>query len=106
MKDTNHKKENPDQKLTVEATIHKPKLLNAIVRELANKLTENRYSRDHQERGWQTFNSSSPETYVSGKVVVSSNGENIPISFDTCFLFTCIRTSKRIYRPEWGISLS
>jgi hypothetical protein len=106
MKDTNHKKEDPGQKFTVEATIHKPRLLHAIIRELASKLTESRYSRDHQEKGWRTFNSSSPETYVSGKVVVSSNGENIPIAFDTCFLFTCIRTSKSVCRPEWGISLS
>ncbi len=81
-------------------------LLIAIVERLAGKHIEYAYQKTTVPAGLKSMDTSTVEAYVSGQSLVASQHEKISMDFETCFLFTCIRSSNTEYNMTWASSLS
>ena len=88
------------------ATFDNTELLKAIVERLAGKHLEYGYQQTAVPAGWRSIDTSTVEAYVSGKATTSGPGASATQSFESCFLFTCIRASKSEYNLTWAYSLS
>ena len=97
---------NADQpSLSISATLCEPYLVKKLVERLAFR----NHGKDipgKLQPGWEYFESSSIEAYVSGDMRLASRSDSIQVPFANSFLFTCIRVSKEKYLLTWCNSLS
>lgn len=91
--------------LRITATVDRPKLLETMVEKLAQRHSRLAYSKKFEACHWQSFDSSSIETFVNGSLVFDAE-DNTASSFTTSFLFTCLKQKQTGYKLRWSVSLS
>jgi len=91
--------------INITATLCEPKLLKKLIERLAFRHHQNDIPENPQP-GWQSFDSSSIEAYVSGDIHLATQTDLIHMPFTKSFLFTCIRVKKEDYVLTWCSSLS
>ncbi|HEV8282773.1 MAG TPA: hypothetical protein VGQ09_00610 [Chitinophagaceae bacterium] len=96
--------------LHIIATLDQPDLLESLVEKLASRRYDLGYSNETVPQEWQAVETSSTETYVSGKLSFSGSTNNddaaMNMPFITSMLFTCIKGREDSYRLLWSSSLS
>jgi hypothetical protein len=90
----------------ITSTFDNAGLLIAIVERLASKHIEYRYEKTPVPAGLKSMETSTIEAYVSGQTLMSNEHEQVNMAFESCFLFTCIRSSNSEYKMTWASSLS
>ena len=107
MKNPENKKGlNADQpSLSISATLCEPYLVKKLVERLAFR-NHGKETPGKLQAGWEFFESSSIEAYVSGDLRLASRADLIQVPFANSFLFTCIRVSNENYLLTWCNSLS
>ena len=90
----------------ITSTFDNAGLLIAIVERLSSKHIEWVYQKTAVPTGLKSMETSTIEAYVSGQTLVSSEYEKVNMAFESCFLFTCIRSSNSEYKMTWASSLS
>ncbi len=89
------------------ATIDKPDALENIIEQLATRRYDIGYGNAIVPAPLQAIDTSSVETYLSGKVEFDYNETHrIRIPYITAFLFSCIKEKNDPYDLMWSISLS
>ena len=89
--------------LHLTASIDKPEILENIIEQLATR----RYGKAAVPQTWQALETSSIETYVSGRIEFDYNEtQRIRIPYITCFLFSCTKEKNGPYDLTWSFSLS
>lgn len=91
--------------LTISATLCEPELIRKLVERLAFRNPVKEFS-GNLKPGWQYFDSSSIEAYVSGDMRLASKTDMIQVPFANSFVFTCIRVNKDQFLLTWCNSLS
>jgi hypothetical protein len=91
--------------LHITATVDRPQLLKNTVEKLAQRRTGITYSEAVKTECWQSFNSSSVETFITGSLAFKEDDHCSPL-FTTRFLFTCIQETTSGYALSWSLSLS
>ena len=92
--------------LLIQAIIDEPAFLEDLVEKLATRHTDANFKKRKLSGDWETIETSSTETYVSGVIAIKDSGHQINMPFITSFLFTCTKETKDTYMLEWGVSLS
>jgi hypothetical protein len=93
--------------LHITALVDKPELLENIVEQLAVRHYDIGYGNASVPISWRALDTSSIESYVSGNVQLTLDGEKpIKMPFISCFLFTCTKEKKDPYKLNWSFSLS
>jgi len=88
------------------ATLEEPDLLQILVEKLAECNVDMGYSLRQVQSGWKAIETSSIEVLASGSIDFSDQNDSTHTSFDTNFLFTCIKPTKGKYNLTWSHSLS
>ena len=92
--------------LQISATIDQPGLLEHLV----EKLVYNRFVPGYIEQKMpvndEVVETSSTEAWVNGSMEIDTSVEHLNIPFNTRFIFTCIKIKERVYKLQWGASLS
>lgn len=89
------------------ATVDKEKELRNIIEQLATRHYDIGYGNAVVPTSWKAIDSSSVESYVSGRVEFDYNEkQRIRIPYITGFLFSCTKGTSSSYNLTWGISLS
>jgi hypothetical protein len=91
--------------LSISATLCEPSLLKKLVERLAFRHPEKEIT-GNLKPGWDFFDSSSIEAYVSGDLHLASRTDLVHLPFANSFLFTCIRLNKEQFMLTWCSSLS
>ncbi len=93
--------------LHLTASVDKPELLENIIEKLAMRRYDMGYGKANVPKTWQALETSSVETYLSGRVEFDYNEtQRIRIPYITCFLFSCTKAKNDPYELSWAISLS
>jgi hypothetical protein len=92
--------------LQISATIDQPGLLEHLVEKLVyNRIpSENNIQKISDDE--EVLETSSAEAWVNGSMEIDTLLEHINMPFNTRFVFTCIKIKDRVYKLEWGCSLS
>lgn len=89
------------------ASVDKPEVLENIIEGLASRRYEIGYGKAVLPASWQAIDTSSVESYISGRVEFDYNEtQRIRIPYITCFLFSCMKEKNSPYDLKWSISLS
>ena len=89
------------------ASVDKPEVLENIIEQLATRRYDNHYGKALVPDSWQAIDTSSIETYVSGRMEFDyTETQRIKIPFITCFLFSCKKEKNESYDLVWSFSLS
>ncbi len=94
------------QTLHIEADFDKPELLKSMVEKLVIRRNESNKPFTVSPRHHKALETSSTEAYVCGSVSMNDNETVFKMSFDSSFLFTCIKESNKQYEVTWSMSLS
>jgi hypothetical protein len=100
------KKSGQDNALAISTTLLEPSLLQCLVEKLASYRIDSGLSTAKIHEGWEAIETSSIEAYASGDIILTNQKGVNKISFDSCFVFTCTKTSTSEYNLVWGNSLS
>ena len=92
--------------LLIQAIIDEPAFLEDLVEKLATRHNESVFKKQKVSGNWESIDTSSTETYVSGVISIKDSGQQINMPFVTNFLFTCTKETRDTYMLEWGVSLS
>ena len=93
--------------LHLTASIDKQEVLENIIEKLATRRYDLGYGKAHVPQSWQAIDTSSVETYVSGRVEFDYNEtQRIRVPYITCFLFSCTKEKNNPYELSWSFSLS
>ena len=93
--------------LHLTASVDKPELLEDIIEKLAMRRYDIGYGRARVPNTWQALETSSVESYMSGRIEFDYNEtQRIRIPYITCFLFSCTKVGTDPYELSWSISLS
>jgi hypothetical protein len=92
------------QKLSVTTALDQPGILERLVEKLADLPIQTGVRKTRLPYQWGAVETSSIETYVSGKVTFEEAEINMP--FVTSFLFSCAKLRDDIYTVAWSMSLS
>ena len=88
-------------------SVDKPEMLENIIEQLATRRYDIGYGKAIVPTNWQAIDTSSIETYVSGRVEFDYNeAQRIRVPYVTCFLFSCMKEKNNPYDLKWSISLS
>jgi hypothetical protein len=90
---------------TVQARIRWQLAMRARVRQQA-KMKFRKYSQAVELPEWTTFISSSPEAALEGNIILTEGSQTTQVAFNTRFLFTCVRSRKKMGKITWSVSLS
>lgn len=89
------------------ATVDRPEILEKIIKELANRRDHSRYGYAAVPTSWQALDTTSVESYMSGRVEFDYNAsQRIRIPYITCFMFSCTKEINGRYDLCWSNSLS
>ena len=89
------------------ASVDQPEMMENIIEKLATRQYAPAYSSATLPSSWKAINSSSVESYISGRVEFDYNEtERIRILYTTSFLFSCAIKKKDEYELFWSVSLS
>ena len=89
------------------ASVDKPDVLESIIEQLATRRYDIGYGKAVVPTSWQAVDTSSVESYISGRVEFDYNDtQRIRIPYITCFLFSCMKEKNNPYDLRWSISLS
>ena len=98
---------NMKQDLHLTASIDKPEILENIIEQLATRRYDTGYGKALVPQTWRAIETSSLETYVSGKIEFDYNEtQRILVPYITCFLFSCTKENNKPYTLSWSFSLS
>ena len=93
--------------LHLTASVDKPEVLENIIEQLATRRYDIGYGNAIVPNDWQAIDTSSIETYISGRVEFDYNEtQRIRVPYITCFLFSCMKKKNDPYDLRWSISLS
>lgn len=93
--------------LHLTASVDKPEVLEDIIEQLATRRYDMGYSNAAVPAAWKAIETSSVETYLSGRIEFDYNEtQRIRIPYITCFLFSCIKEKNNEYELSWSFSLS
>ena len=93
--------------LHLTASVDKPEVLENIIEQLATRRYDIGYGRAIVPNDWQAIDTSSIETYISGRVEFDYNEtQRIRVPYITCFLFSCMKKKNNPYDLKWSFSLS
>jgi hypothetical protein len=93
--------------INLTASVDKPEVLENIIEELATRRYDIGYGNAVVPDSWQAIDTSSVESYMSGRVEFDYNEtQRIMIPYITCFLFSCTKEKSNPYDLMWSISLS
>ena len=92
--------------LRITTVVNHPVLLEDTVEKLAQQHTDFSYSQKFQTAYWQSFNSSSVETYLEGSNAFHEEESACRSSFVAPFLFTCLKQKNNACKLTWSVSLS
>ena len=92
--------------LQVSATIDQPGLLEHLVEKLVYHHNVPGYSMQKISGDDEMLETSSAEAWVNGSMEIDTSVEHINMPFNTRFVFTCIKIKERVYKLQWGSSLS
>lgn len=93
--------------LHLTASIDKPEVMENIIEKLATRRYDMGYGKAIVPQTWQALETSSVETYVSGRVEFDYNEtQRIRIPYITCFLFSCTKKKNSDYELSWSFSLT
>ena len=93
--------------LHLTASVDKPEVLENIIEQLATRRYDIGYGNAIVPSDWQAIDTSSIETYISGRVEFDYNEtQRIRVPYITCFLFSCMKKKNDPYDLRWGMSLS
>ena len=92
--------------IAITATFAESIFVKNLVEQLAHRRNDIGYCLEQVQPGWQAIETSSIEAHVSGDIIFSEKKDLINMSFDTCFLFTCIKRKRGEYKLTWASSLS
>ena len=88
-------------------SVDKPEMMGKLIEELATRRYDMGYGNAAVPASWQALDTSSVESYVSGRIEFDYNEtQRIKVPYITCFLFSCTKEKKNPYDLTWGISLS
>ena len=88
-------------------SVDKPEIMEKLIEEMATRRNDIGYGNAAVPASWQALDTSSVESYVSGRVEFDySEAQRIRMPYITCFLFSCTREKKDPYDLTWAISLS
>ena len=89
------------------ASVDKPDVLENIIEQLATRRYDIGYGNAMVPDTWQAIDTSSVETYMSGRIEFDYNEtQRIRIPYITCFLFSCTKQKNNPYDLKWSVSLS
>ena len=93
--------------LHLTASVDKPEVLENIIEQLATRRYDIGYGWAIVPNDWQAIDTSSIETYISGRVEFDYNEtQRIRVPYITCFLFSCMKEKNNPYDLKWSFSLS
>ena len=93
--------------LHLTASVDKPEVLEDIIERLATRRYDMGYSNAAVPATWKAIETSSVETYLSGRIEFDYNDlQRIRMPYITCFLFSCIKEKNNEYELSWSFSLS
>jgi len=92
--------------LCITTVVDRPVLLENTVEKLAQRHTDFSYSEKFKTTYWQSFDSSSVETYLEGSNAFREENSACRSSFTAPFLFTCLQQKDKEYKLTWSVSLS
>jgi hypothetical protein len=89
------------------ALVDKPEMLENIIEKLAARRYDIGYGKAVVPASWQVIDTSSVESYLSGRVEFDYNEtQRIRVPYITCFMFSCTKEKNDPYNLRWSISLS
>ena len=89
------------------ASVDQPEVLENIIEKIATRRYDIGYVNAIVPNDWQALDTSSVESYMSGRVEFDYNEtQRIRIPYITSFLFSCTRQKDDPYDLRWSISLS
>ena len=87
--------------------VDKPEIMEKLIEQLATRRCDMGYGNALVPSSWQALDTSSVESYVTGRIEFDYNKtQRIKMPYTTCFLFSCTKEKKNPYDLKWGISLS
>jgi hypothetical protein len=87
--------------------VDKPEIMEKMIEEMATRRYDIGYGNAVVPASWQALDTSSVESYVSGRIEFDYNEtQRIRVPYITCFLFSCIKEKKDPYDLTWSFSLS
>ena len=93
--------------LHLTASVDKPEVLENIIEQLATRRYDIGYGNAIVPNDWQAIDTSSIETYISGRVEFDYNEtQRIRVPYITCFIFSCMKEKNNPYDLKWSFSLS
>lgn len=93
--------------LHLTASIDKPEIMENIIEKIATRRYDMGYGKAIVPQTWQAIETSSIETYVSGRIEFDYNEtQRIRIPYITCFLFSCTKEKNNPYELSWSFSLT
>ena len=93
--------------LHLTASVDEPEVLENIIEQLATRRYDIGYGRAIVPNDWQAIDTSSIETYISGRVEFDYNEtQRIRVPYITCFIFSCMKEKNNPYDLKWSFSLS
>ena len=93
--------------LHLTASVDKPEVLENIIEQLATRRYDIGYGNAIVPNDWQAIDTSSIETYISGRVEFDYNEtQRIRVPYITCFLFSCMKEKNNPYDLKWSFSLT
>jgi hypothetical protein len=92
--------------LHISTAFDQPDLLEGLVEKLACRRYDLGYGKERVPLQFEALETASAETYVTGNVSISCEGETINMPFITSFLFTCVKAKEDPYKLTWAASLS
>ena len=93
--------------LHLTASVDKPEVLENIIEQLATRRYDIGYGNATVPNDWQAIDTSSIETYISGRVEFDYNEtQRIRVPYITCFLFSCMKKKNNPYDLKWSFSLT
>ncbi len=93
--------------LNLIASVDKQEVLENIIEQLATRRYDPGNGNAKVPAAWQAVETSSVETYLSGRVEFDYNEtQRIRVPYITCFIFSCIKEKNSAYDLMWSFSLS
>ena len=88
-------------------SVDKPEMMEKLIEQLATRRYDIGYGNAIVPNTWKAIETSSIESYVSGRISFDYNEtQRIKMPYTTCFLFSCTKEKKDPYDLTWAISLS
>lgn len=89
------------------ALVDQAEMMEHIIEQLATRRYGLGYANDIVAPEWKSVNTSSVESYISGRIEFDYNEtQRIRIPYITSFLFSCTTLKKNEYGLSWAVSLS